>query len=54
MQLLQALIPQRMDPGVVSLLYKLDLPSTKPTPMMPRSIFQRRLLRVVVAMMVVL
>jgi hypothetical protein len=44
---------QRMEPGVVPLLYKLFLLLTKPTPMMPRRIFQPCLMRVVVAMMVV-
>ncbi len=52
MQLVHALILQRMEPGVVLLLYKLFLPPTKPTPMMPHRIFQSRLLRVAVAMMV--
>jgi hypothetical protein len=35
-----------------ALLYKLFLPPTEPTPMMPHRIFQPRLLRVAVAMMV--
>jgi hypothetical protein len=47
-----ALIPQRMEPGVVPLLFKLFLPPSGHTPMMPRRIFQPCLLRVAVAMMV--
>jgi hypothetical protein len=52
MQPVLALIPQRMEPGVVPLLFKLLLLPSEPTPMMPRRIFQPRLLRVVAAMMV--
>ncbi len=49
MQTMLALILQRTEPGVVPLLFKLFLPSSKPTPMMLRRIFQPRLLRVVAA-----
>jgi hypothetical protein len=49
-----ALIPQRMEPGVVSLLFKLFLPPSKLAPMMPHRIFQPRLLSVAAAMIVLL
>jgi hypothetical protein len=40
MQPVLALILQRMEPGVVPLLFKLFLPPSKLTLMMPRRIFQ--------------
>jgi hypothetical protein len=52
MQPVLALIPQSMEPGAVPLLFKLFLLPSKPTPMMPRRIFQPCLLRVAAAMMV--
>ncbi len=49
-----ALIPQRMDPGVVPLLFKLFSLPSEPTPMMLHRIFLPCLLRVAAAMMVLL
>jgi hypothetical protein len=54
MQPVHALIPQRIEPGVVPLPFKLFLLPSELTPMMPHRIFQPRLLRVVAAMMVLL